>query len=189
MLIRLSNPSGLAVPLDQLKLALRVDTDDDDTRLATLIRAETMRYEDFTGRLMLPIDCDYQFERWTDPLCIPVTPIRFVVSVAYLNASNIETTLDAGDWYEVTSDEGVEIRFTDAFDSPPLSDREYPVRVTFQAGYDEEGVSGSGDDPELAPVKQDQVNITRMVQRIYDLDEVMKDDEMRWAMGNRRIFR
>src|SRR5690606_23494984 len=154
-----------------------------------LIQAETLRYEDFTGRLMLPGEFEYRFEHWSDPLCIPAVPVRSVADVVYLDESHVEQALDPGDWYEVVTDDGFEIWFTDAFESPTLSDRQYPVRVRFTAGYDEPGASGSGDDPELAPVAQDQINIIRMVQSIYDLDELMPDMDMIRTMGNRRIFR
>lgn len=189
MLIRLSVPAALAVPLADVKLALRIDFDDDDDRLESLILAETQRYEDFTGRIMAPVDLEYRFDRWGDPLCIPVAPVREVTEVVYLDSANVEQTVSASDWYSLTTDEGVEVWFNDTFSIPTLTTRGQAVRVRFRAGYDQPNASGSGDDPELASNAVDRINIIRMVQCIYDLDELMPDIEMIRTMGNRRIFR
>lgn len=189
MLTRLSAPNGLAIPLEELKQHLLVNFDDDDDRLENLTRSETRRYEDFTGRIMLPTDFEAGFASWCEPLLIDAAPIRVVTEVVYLDESNVEQALDAGDWYSTTTESGAEIRFTDTFDSPGLSDRPYPVTVRFSAGYDEDGASGSGDDPELDPVENDQRNIMLMVMTIYEWNEAITDETMRHRFGNRRIFR
>jgi uncharacterized phiE125 gp8 family phage protein len=189
MLIRLSTPSGLAVPLADVKEALRVSTSADDNKLTRLIRSETTRYEDFTGRIMLPTELEWRTSGWYYPQIIPTWPIREITEVAYLDVDHVEQVLDAADWYRADTDEGVEIGYTDAFSSPALSDRPNPVRLRFVAGYDEPGVSGSSDDPELDPVEQDQGVITAMVGWLHDRDEPMSDDLLRRMAGNRRIFR
>jgi phage conserved hypothetical protein, phiE125 gp8 family len=189
MLIRLSNPSGLAVTLAEVKAALRVSSDDDDALLQSLIQAETLRYEDFTGRVMLPTDFEYRFDIWRIPLQVPVVPLREVAELSYLDEDGAETLVAPSHWYVVKRDDGFDVYLTNGFEVPALSDQPQSVRVRFLAGHDEPGVSGSGDDPELAPVAQDQINIIRMVQRIYDRDELMPDEEMIRTMGNRRIFR
>ena len=162
---------------------------DHDGTLEKLVRSETRRYEDFTGRMMAPIDLEYRTGGWCEPILLPTAPIRAVTAVGYLDADHAEQTLDSGDWYFEASAEGGGVFFTSAFSSPTLSDRENPVRVMFSAGYDEPDVSGSGDDPELNAPERDVTNIIMMVQRIYDRDEQMEDDEMRRIFGHRRIFR
>lgn len=188
MLFRLTNPTGLAVPLAMAKSALRVDTDDDDLRLESLIRAETTRYENFTGRILVPVELEYRLNEWRSPVHVPIAPLREVTGIAYLDEDDVEQVI-AGDWYEVRLDDGFEVWFPDGYSFPSLSRRPQPVRIRFEAGYDDPGASGSGDDPELAPVELDQINIIRMVQRIYDHDELMPDIEMIQTMGSRRIFR
>lgn len=185
MLIRLSTPEGLAAPLEDVKEALRVLTSDDDALLERLIRQETTRYEDFSGRIMLPTELEWRAEIWAEPICIPAFPIRDVTEVVYLDEDHAEQALDPGDWYQAETAEGAEIRFTDAFASPSLSDRPWPVRVRFEAGYDEPGTSGAT----FEPVPQDQGVITAMVGWLYDRDEPMSDDLLRRMAGNRRIFR
>lgn len=189
MLIRLSTPAGLAVPLADVKLALRVDHTDDDNVLERLIQQETRRYEDFTGRILLPTEFEWRTDHWLDPLIVSVAPLREVTEVAYLDDAHAEQVVAGADWYSVKTDDGAEVWFNDGFSSPSLSSRAQPVRIRFTAGYDEDGASGSGDDPELAPVDQDQGVITMMVGWLYDRDEAMSDELLRRMAGNRRIFR
>ena len=188
MLIRLSTPSGLAVPLDEMKAGLRILGSAEDARLQRLTRAETRRYEDYTGRIMLPTSLEYRLNRWRNPICLPAAPVREVTEVVYLDANHVEQTLASSAWYEVITPSGAEIWFTDGFSAPTLSDRQQAVRVRFAAGYDEEGTTGA-DDPELAPVEIDQINIIRLVQAVFDDDEAMKDEDIIRTMGHRRVFR
>lgn len=185
MLIRLSTPEGLAAPLEDVKEALRVLTDDDDQLLTRLIRQETTRYEDFTGRIMLPTELEWRTSGWYYPRILPTWPIREITEVAYLDADHVEQVLNASEWYRADTDEGVEVGYSGAFSSPSLSDRPYPVRVRFIAGYDEPGTSGA----EIESDPQDQGVITAMVGWLYDRGEAMSDDLLRRMAGNRRIFR
>lgn len=190
-LIRLSDPTGLAVSLEDMKAALRIDSSDDDTLLTSLIKQETRRYEDYTGRLMLPISAEYQTDcwGWGGRLVIPYGPVRSVTSVSYLDTDHVEQTLPSSEWFTVSKEDGEEIWWTDTFSAPSISDRPLAVRVLLNLGYDEPGVSGSGDDPELFPVVQDQGVITAMVQWRFDRDEAMPDDLLRRMAHNRRIYR
>lgn len=189
MLIRVSTDDALAVELDELKMRFRVTTDDDDETLEKLIRSETERYEDYTGRVMVPGDFEWRACGWNGLLCIPVTPVREVREVGYFDLDDVERTLSADQWSYDLSSEGVVVRFSPDFERPALSDRLHPVIVRLSAGYDVPGVSGSGDDPALASSENDQRNIMLLVRRIYDTDETMPDADFRKFFGNRRIYR
>lgn len=189
MLIRLSSQSGSAVTLDNLKQRLRVDHTDHDVMLQSLLWSESRRYEDFCGRVMLPVSLEYRVSGWQDPISLPAAPVREVTAVKYLDEDHSEQTLDSGDWYFERSADGGDVLFTSAFSSPTLSDRKNPVRVQFSAGFDNPKESGFGDDPELVAPERDLTNIIMLVQRIYDRDEQMDFDEMRKTMGSRRVFR
>lgn len=168
MLIRLSQPSGLFVSVAEVKAHTVVDTADDNDLLEAYIRAATRLAEDRTGRILLPTDLEWRAETWREPICIPVWPIRDVTAVVYVDEANVEQTLDTGDWYQVETGDGLEIRFTDAFASPSLTDRlNWPVRVRLTAGYDEPGVSGSGDVPALAQDPMDRLIVMILVAHWY----------------------
>jgi len=188
MLIRLSRPDGVAVDLETAKTALRVDHDDDDLRIAALIASETLRYEDFTQRVIVPTEFEAQFAGWCEPLVLPIGPVRSISAVVYLDEDHAEQTVDAADWYRAEGSTGAEIRFADSFDSPTLSDRPNPVRVRFVAGAYLSASEASESD-ELLIEPRDQTNIIMLVQRIYDTGEQLTDDDLRRMMGHRRVFR
>lgn len=181
MLIRLSNPTGLFVSLDHIKAHVVVGTvddpvSDDDALLTGYIHAATRVAEERTGRALLPAEYEWRTDSWREPICIPSAPLREVTEIAYLDEDHAEQTLDPGDWYEVETHEGFEIRFTDAFSSPGLSDRlNLPVRVRFVAGYDEPDVTGTGDDPALVPDQIDRLIVMFLVAHWYARREPVED--------------
>ena len=189
MLIRLSAPTGDAVPLEDLKKALRVDFDTDDDVLTALLKAQAARYEDLVGRFMLPVNLEYRADSWSYPICVPALPIRSVTEVAYLDSDHVEQVLSSSDWYQIVTNTGLEIHMTDAYAAPYLSTRPQAVRVRFAAGYDETGASGSGDDPELDPQAADLEILKLMVSKIYDHGEPMSDEDLRMIAAHRRVYR
>lgn len=189
MLTRTSVPDTTVVDIDGLKQRLRIDGDDADDTLEALLRGETERYEDFTGRVMLPTEFELRTTAWSTGIAIPAAPVRGVTAVTYLDADDTLQQLDDADWYFEASPSGGCILFTDTFSSPALSSLANPVRVAFAAGHDDPLSSGSGDDPAFALRQSDVTNILLMVQRIWDSDEAMDDEEMRRKMGHRKVFR
>ena len=196
MLIRLSQPSGLLVSVDDVKAQAVIDTSDDDALLDAYIRAATRLTEDRTGRILLPTELEWRGETWREPLCIPAFPIRSVTQVVYLDEDQAEQTLAAADWYQVETGDGLEIRFTDSFASPSLSDRPQAVRVRFVAGYDDPAESGSGDDPALEQDPLDRLIVTILTAHFYALREPVSADAVNSVpfsadalIAMRRIYR
>lgn len=167
MLIRLSQPAEFFVSVDEVKAQAVIETSDDDTLLEAYIRAATRLTEERTGRILQPAEFEWRADSWREPICVPASPLRSVSEVAYLDDDHVEQTLAPADWYQVETTEGVEIRFTDSFQSPTLSDRPNPVRVRFSAGFDQDGASGSGDDPALARDPLDSLIVTILVAHWY----------------------
>lgn len=189
MLIRLENPTGTIVGIDELRDALRAPAGtDDDATLLSLLKAQTRRYEDFTGRLLLPVRLEARLPGWTWPLCLPAVPIRAVEEVAYLDTDDAEQVLDPGLWFTVPRATGWEVHFVEDADLPALGRRPDPVRIRFEAGHDDPAVFGSGS-AELQPDPADRVHVLMLVRRIYDEDAEMEETEMRARMGHRRVLR
>lgn len=196
MLIRLSKPSVLFVSVEDVKAQAVIDTDDDDDLLKGYIRAATRFAEDRTGRIFQPAEFEWRTDRWCDPICVPVFPLRTVTEVVYLDEDNAEQTLDPGDWWSVETDDGFEVRFTDAFSSPSLSSRSQSVRVKFEAGYDDPNASGSGDDPMLAQDAIDRLIVLILTAHWYQNREPVSDEatnevpfSAKALIDMRRIFR
>lgn len=171
MLIRLTQPDGLFVSVEDVKAHVIIDSDDDDALVEGYIRAATRLAENQTGRILLPTEFEYRLDRWCRTLRIPAAPVRAINEVAYLDEANVEQALEPVAWYETTTAEGAEIRFSDAFSSPALSIRPQSVRVRFSAGFDDPGVTGSGDDPEFKQDPMDRLIVMILVAHWYQTRE------------------
>jgi uncharacterized phiE125 gp8 family phage protein len=156
MLIARTRAEGLVVSVAEAKRRMFVDeeVDDFDEDIEKMIRAATAMVEHHTKRILLPAEYEYHFDGWSESLCMPVVPIRSILDVTYLDGSNVEQSIDANDWFEDRIDDrGAEIRFVDAFARPALSTRPRPVRIVFEAGYDDP--DDLGTDPRLLPDPRD----------------------------------
>lgn len=188
MLNRVSTPAGLAVYLDDLKLALRIHHSDDDATLAALVRGETKRYEDFTGRIMLPAEFEMKLACWPDEIRFLVAPVAAIASVKYLDEADADQTVDPGLYEFVPSEAFARLRFTDAFTGPTLSERQEPVTIRFTAGYQDLNSPQSGWPAYCESDELDRRNIVLLVGRRFDQGKPMPESEMRSIMGNRRLF-
>lgn len=186
MLIKRSNPRGLAVPLPALKQALRIGGGADDARLTQLAQAETARYEDFTGRVMRPTEFRIALDGWQFPLRLPVLPLREVKAISYLDEAHAEQVLDTSSWYVAETSPFWSVGLDSGAALPALSDRPSPVRVDFSAGHDL-SVEESEEVSLLAPRDDDQNAIIHLVGVAYDQGEPMDVDAMRKVFGNRRV--
>lgn len=188
MLIRRSIPEGLAVPLEDVKSALRVDFTDDDDRLEQLIRQETRRYEDYSNRIMLPTDFEYQVSTWRYPLQLPVVPIREITEIVYNDVSEVEVAIDSTNYYTIHFPLGTELWYTSDFSSPSTSERYQSIKIRFSAGYDDPISPQSGSPAEWVPVEQDAGVIIAMVGWLYDRGEAMPLETLNRMANNRRLF-
>lgn len=187
MLIRKTAPTGLAVPLEDVKSALRVDFTDDDTRLEQLIRQETRRYEDYTNRIMVPTEFEFQVDNWYYPLELPVAPIREITEIAYNDESEVETIVTDTHYYILPSLYGGSLLwYTSEFPAPETSERLHSIKIRFSAGYDLPGASES--DAELVPVEQDAGTIIVMVGWLYDKGEALPVEQLVRMASTRRIY-
>lgn len=188
MLTVLSRSQALAVPLDEAKLALRVDHSDDDDRIEALIRSETERFEAFCRRRMVRTEIEASFPNFAEPLVLPAEPLRQIVEVAYLDEEHVRQTV-APELYYTAQNEArqSEVRFADGFLAPMYSDRPYPVRVVFVAGFDD--ILATDAEEDFVIEDRDKICILQLVAALYDHGKAMTEAEMRSAMGDRRVLR
>lgn len=170
MLIRLSQPSYQFVSTADVKPHAVVDTSDDDLLLAAYIDAATRLAEDRTGRILRATECEFRLDNWCDPIVIPTAPVREIMEVAYLDEAGIENVVLPADWYSIRTHEGAELYFR-SFSHPLLSSEKQSIRIRFMAGFDEPGVSGSGDDPELAQEPMDRMIVKLLAAHWYQRRE------------------
>jgi len=178
MLIKRSTPSGLVVSVADAKRRLRIDADveDDDADIEMMIRTATKMAEQQTGRVYLPTEFEWRTEGWCGDLHVPVVPVREVMAVGYLDTLHQEATVPDVDWYDLADDRGATISFVESFAAPPLSARSLPVRVLFEAGYDDP--ENPSDDPRLQPDPRDVHMILLLVGTWYAMRETVAEKQM-----------
>jgi uncharacterized phiE125 gp8 family phage protein len=194
MLTKLGEPEGLVMDIDAVVARLRGAEEDKD-EIETMLKAATARFEQRSGRIMVPTNFEYRSADWCD-LDIPVVPLRSITGVAYLDANNAKQQLDASDWYYDSDDRFARLRFVDGFEGPALSDRDLPVTVSLEAGYDDPNASGSGDDPKLMQNPMDVQAILMLTAHWYQRRSISSDYQI-WDLpaafedlvSERRIYR
>lgn len=177
MLIRLGAAHGQVVAIADARDILRAPQNgDDDEVILALMASETRRYEDFTRRVILPVEMQDLFVRFCDCLPLSGAPIAQVTAVEYADADGNVQTLSPQDWRLVGYGDGAAVLVRRPF--PVTASQPWPVSVTYMAGPDDT------DPPYIEPL--DQTNIMRMVARAYDTGDLMPEEEMRNTMSGRR---
>jgi hypothetical protein len=188
VLTEIERASELLIDLEEAKQALRVDHDDDDGRIEALIRSETARFEAFARRRLVKVTLEASFLDFAEPIVLPVSPVRSIVELAYLDAQHARQTVAGSSYYTTTTAIGeTEIRFASGWIAPALSDRPRPVFVQFEAGLDSPDATGA--DPAFLLEERDKICILQLVASLYDHGKSMTEADMRATMGDRRLFR
>jgi uncharacterized phiE125 gp8 family phage protein len=145
-------PSEEPVTLIEAKLHLRVDFDDDDTLIASLITAARQAAETLTGRQLITarwkqvLDCfpgpslmgvpaDQAFTLPGHAILLAKAPVQSVISINYLDMGSVSQTMPVSNY---TVDSACEpARITPVFGQiwPICLPQIGAVSVTFDAGY------------------------------------------------------
>lgn len=144
---KLTRVEDLPIPLDDLMLDLRVDSDDEAATLERLARGAADFLERRTAYVLIPgvyqVDLDGW---WPSPLSVQRGPLRTLDAIGYLDADGQEATADLAGFYVEEEDREFTVRSLSTFTRPTLWSEVRRVRLTFSAGFQvAEEVSASGD--------------------------------------------
>lgn len=139
------------VSVADLKRHCSVEADDTehDVLLQGFRDAAVEQVAEHCGLVLAPTWYQYRLQHWCNPIRLPLSPVREIERVAYLNSAGIEHDLDASEWEQELFDDGAVVHFTDAFTRPALRLNRHAVRVYLSAGFDDPTESGSGIEPRL----------------------------------------
>ncbi|MBA5779492.1 phage head-tail connector protein [Stappia sp. F7233] len=137
--VRLSAPASTPVSLAEAKSHLRVEFDDDNELINSLVLAAVAHLEGWNGvlgRCLVTQIWRQDFGAWGNGCLRLPFPDVTSVTVKYFDRDNAEQTVPA-EQFEILEDaRGAFLRFIDAFAGPSLyEDRSDPVQVSFAAGY------------------------------------------------------
>ena len=143
-------PAVEPVTLVQGKVQAKVETADEDASIGALIAAARAYVEETTGRALVTQTWTWQHISWTtlfrgswsrmsrnawgSKVVMPRPPLQSVVSITYLDASNIPHTLPATEYVVTPGDPGT-IEPSSTFSWPEIATAGYPITITFTAGY------------------------------------------------------
>ena len=139
-LTTITAPAYEPVTLEEAKLWLRVDTDDDsqDAMILLLIIAMREYAEGLTGRALVQRTLEYRIDEFPDgPIELPMPPLRSVTSIQYVDSDGTQS-LDASPtaWQvDTVSEPGRVAPLTSASWPATLEDELGAIRIRYVAGY------------------------------------------------------
>ena len=129
-------PAGEPVSLAEAKLHLRVDVDDDDALIGSIISAARQAAETLTGRQMITARWKLVLDAFPcHAILLAKCPVQLVVSIQYLDMNGMSQTMPLIDYVVDTACEPA--RITPVFGKtwPPTLPQIGAVTITFDAGY------------------------------------------------------
>lgn len=148
ILTRTSDPAVEPVTLTEAKSHLRVDIDDDDTLITSLITTAREYVELAARRALITQTWRYSLDEWPDShqIEIPRPPLQSVSSIVYIESDGTSNTWTT-DEYDVDTDREpgrVVLAYGESWPSETLRPMS-PIQITFVAGYG----SSASDVPEI----------------------------------------
>lgn len=137
-LIIVTPPTEEPVTLEEAKTQCRVDIDDDDDLIASLIVAARQWCEKHDWRAYITQTIDYRCNQWPadDYFELPRPPLQAVNSVKYYDVDNAEYTLDPAlydvDYYNTPG--GFYLHYNQNWPATQLRLRN-AIKVNYTAGY------------------------------------------------------
>ena len=163
----ITEPSDEPITLDEAKEALRIDVDDEDTRVWGIIRAARMFAEDYLSQKIMSQVIELSADRWpATEFGLGVWPIISVDTVNYEDTASpvaTQTLIADTDYYaDITTTEG---RLRTITGWPSVAVKPNAIKIRMTVGY---------ADQDSVP-DQIKEGIKAYCAYIYDSDECMKD--------------
>lgn len=122
------------VTLDQAKARCRVDGNDDDADINSLIAAATDYVEQYTGRALMVQTWELVLDEFADSILIPKGPTTSITSVKYYDENgNLQTISSANYALDAVSNPQWLVRATD-YTWPTVAEGVNNVVIRFQCG-------------------------------------------------------
>ena len=137
-LTRTVAPAELPISRDEAKLHCRVEHDEEDTLIDSLIAA-AVDYLDgpsgILGRAIIEQEWLLELDAWPNRLALPIEPVTNV-AVSYINTSGTEKTVPENQMVITDAPSArTVLEWIDGVQAPELNDARYPVKITIIAGF------------------------------------------------------
>lgn len=113
---------------------------EEDTLLQEFVDSATDQIENYTDRIFVDREATIKMEAWENKIELPVSPVRSVTSVTYVDQTGVTQTATAGTHYAVVQyDDKYRTKIIFKYSSfPNLQDTKtepFPITITVQCGY------------------------------------------------------
>jgi len=102
-LTQITAPTGNSISLSDAKDHIRLEIDDDDALIQSMIESVEHLAETFTRRQLITATYDYKIDRFASVIKIPKPPLQSVTSIKYIDTDGNEQTVDSS-VYDVDTD-------------------------------------------------------------------------------------
>lgn len=136
-------PASLPVTVDEAKLHLRVDGDEENTLIEGLIAAAVSHLDGWTGilgRALVEQTWRQDFDSFGCSMRLALGPVSEIVSITWRNEAGQVATVASSNYALVTDGIGPRVYWDAAFSSPSGLYEQGAVSVTYRAGYAVEDV-------------------------------------------------
>lgn len=144
-IIRLTSDDELPISLEDLKLDLRVDDDDEDGTLERNQRTAAAMIEVRSGAIIVPGTFEVFFD-YCEPIRVPRFPLRRVTGIAAMTSKGQWTELDLEDFRVLVLEKGFRVEPYPGFTPPQFYMAKQSLRLRFSAGYGEPATGESEGD-------------------------------------------
>lgn len=157
-LLKTSVSDATPIDLEEVKLDLRIDTNDANATLDRMIRAAGDFLEIRTGFVVNPGQYEALFGSWGDCFCHPNMtrefmrfPLRALESIEYLTAADTWEEADVTDFQVSKRAKSFILRPWPSFTAPNVFGCFDSIRVRFEAGFDTRDADTDivGDPPRI----------------------------------------
>lgn len=136
--VRTVEPATEPVTTDEAKSHMRVDIDDDDNLIGSMIEAARDYFEETSRRALITQTWRLNLDAWPEgnEIELPRPPLQSVTEVVHLDEDGNSTTFSSSSYIVVTADEPARIVLATG-ESWPTSSLfpANPIQITFVAGY------------------------------------------------------
>ena len=134
-LVLVTAPAEEPITLAEAKLNLRVDHNDEDSRISALIAAARKAAENRSSTVLITQTLDYYLDRFPGwEIELPKGPLQSLTSITYIDADGVTQTLSSAEYLvDVAHERG---RITPAFGKvwPATREQINAIIIRYQAG-------------------------------------------------------
>ena len=131
-----SQPATEPISLSEAKDHLRIDGNDEDTYLATIITAARKYCEQYCNRAFITQTWLQYPSDFTDGMKLSINPVQCVTSITYYDINGNNQTLNASQYQVDLKDDVCRIYEAVDVDFPDVQDEKInPITITYVSGY------------------------------------------------------